>query len=411
MPVVRSRRRQAAAASAATTAAASPANAAPPRFDEEGRMIYYHPDRPDDPPYRAVLLWATGNKPAVHWQVLDDTLHFTDPVINDLMYFLHASLNKDKCKEAEERIKLLFAMAFPLQEPPLVAVGPECFHCGTSSRNACSKKKCWGTSIRITTPWTNVRASDIQQDIANNSWTVAARPLGLPVYVGIQSSEMLQQIRLKPPQHEKDSFVAALPSIFNEGFDSEHRVEVVDVWEEQRRDSADRSKWKVWFLLVLVRIVGRMPDNGNLVDIVNRWPGWIRWRKDEIVRLDYPGRFDFCSSCEHNAQDLDGPSKRHTRDECRSSSTGTSRRIRTHETPDDVENTARSAASCEQVSQGGNGGQTEARSSKRQRRVQSQSSQSTTAASTQVASENVEDKLASVKREFIDLAIDSEMDP
>lgn len=92
----------------------------------------------------------------------------------------------------------------------------------------------------------------------------------------------------------------------------------MDIWELQTRTTKE-SEWRFdgkILALALIDFVSDYNDDDDIRSVADEWPGWYHYQSDYLIRLDYPGRFEYCMSCKHTAQEVEGPSRRHTTDTC-----------------------------------------------------------------------------------------------
>lgn len=276
-----------------------------PPVDEHGRIAHYRPTTLDNALTRGILLSASGGKPAFQWEVLKKSLAASSPSLNGVSYFVNKKLDAQKLDDVKTSVEKAFSLAFPHSHPALVNVFAGSYH-GKS-----------GSFVSLKTPFDSVRAYDIIATAALQEWTVAGQKLGAPWYVGLQTTELLQAIRFdKVPQACKDDFAFDLSDYIETHLDPTNKVQLVDLWEEQKRDTKE-GEWK--FAGTLLALVEVKPSSSNLSDlrhIVDKWPGYLHWLETYLIELAYAGRWSYCARCKHTAQALNGPLKRHADDKC-----------------------------------------------------------------------------------------------
>lgn len=273
-----------------------------PLTDDDGRSLYYHPTTTAPPLTRGVLHISTRGLPTVQWQRLMDTFGILLPRINMVSYHVGKVIEQSKHAQCRSSIEKALALAFPNQPQPVVAV----------FNQPCRGKA--GTYIGITT---ELPVYELVMAAQFYKWSVGGQLLGTPWFVGLQTDEMLQGVQFTlVPDARKLDFVKALPSYFEKDFDRSNRIELIDVWENQSRTSKE-ADWKFdGTITALVCIKDMAADSTKLEGIVRNWPGWLHWDQEHLICLKYPGRFDCCTRCKHTAQDLEGPTQRHTLDKC-----------------------------------------------------------------------------------------------
>ncbi|CDS82013.1 uncharacterized protein SPSC_00195 [Sporisorium scitamineum] len=194
-----------------------------------------------------------------------------------------------------------FALAFPNADGPSIHVFEGRHHARAQD----------GTLIAFETPCSNVRASDIVAAAFLHGWQLGGRFLGEPWYVGFETTEPFYPLKfLKVPDTCKNAFIQALPAFLTKSLVPGAAIEVIDIWENQTRTSKAED-WK--FNGEICVLVCMKPP---LVSLTAVWPGWFHFDNEYLIKMVYPGRFDFCNFCKHTAQDIIGPNRRHREEDC-----------------------------------------------------------------------------------------------
>jgi len=189
----------------------------------------------------------------------------------------------------------VFRLAFPHEQEVKVDVYPG------------SRHDIDGLYISFEAP--HVRASDIVTMAHKHEWVAASYLLGVPWYIDFQgpTPEMLLPLSFENvPTTLKDDFIADLPRFFAEELDTANEVDIIDVWEQ--KELHKKEGWVFSGHITALVCIQTLPVTLlNFRRIVDRWPGWLHWQYEHLIKLQYPGRFRYCNSCKHTAQDLDEP--------------------------------------------------------------------------------------------------------
>lgn len=277
--------------------------------EEEGLTIHYKPDISTPPAARGILHYTSRGKPAAHWQLLIDTVLVACSSLNDLAYLLPKEFDQAKKDEIQRDLKLAFRLAFPGKEDVSIKL---------TSGDVETQK---GTWIEFHTPSSNVPASETATVAFMHGWKADGLPLLKPFYVGLQTTELLHPIMFSsvPGEHKK-AFIAALQQFLTRSLDPSHEIEVLDIWENQKRIASPGGGQSSWQfegeIMALIRVQAPYPPKGDMELFADWWPGWFHFDNEYLVELEYPGRFDYCVFCMHIAQDLQGATQRHTSQAC-----------------------------------------------------------------------------------------------
>ncbi|CBQ70190.1 conserved hypothetical Ustilaginaceae-specific protein [Sporisorium reilianum SRZ2] len=278
-----------------------------PPMDESGRTIHYLSDVSKPPLERGVLLSSSRGKPVFPWQRLRhcfEDLESAD-ILNLVQYYLRKEIEEAKRSTVAESLHTAFTLSFPDKIPATVKVFKD------------KSKAERGCYVSFKTPGSNVKASEIATMATFCDWSADGQPLNCPCYIGLETDEVLQPILFENvSSRRKDRFVSILPEYISEDFCPLQKIQLVDIWEEQTR-SSENAAWAFHrTILVLVRVETARPDDNSLESIVSQWPGWLHFEDENLIRISYPGRFNFCKDCKHMAQDLEGANRRHLSEEC-----------------------------------------------------------------------------------------------
>lgn len=149
------------------------------------------------------------------------------------------------------------------------------------------------------------------------NWKVAGHSLGRPIHIGLGAERPIHPLQFsKVPGGRKHNFIEDLPKYVESQLTICCKMEVLEIWELQTRTTKE-SEWR--FDGKIVALVGIFLPCDNCEEInqvAADWPGWYHYQSEYLVRLDYPGRFKYCTVCKHTAQDLERANCRHTNDGC-----------------------------------------------------------------------------------------------
>nr|CDI56210.1 hypothetical protein BN887_05841 [Melanopsichium pennsylvanicum 4] len=206
---------------------------------------------------RGVLL--TTNKPVIEWKKLSYSLASIHGSANpNLVRFRLPKIPRAWFHEVQANIKLAFSLSFPDKSLPTVRV--------VSSSHVYKY-------VDIETPHSNVAAESIVIAAARDRWKIGEKPLGLPQFVGLQTSELVHPIRFdKIPYDQKQDFISFLPELFHI-IEPEHAIKVVDLWEMQYQVAfnSPQQTHTDWIfgssIVVLFKFTSSLPDDGRIADV------------------------------------------------------------------------------------------------------------------------------------------------
>jgi len=271
---------------------------ASPSSHEDGRPVQYACTTSQEAPVRGVLLHSARSEPAVYFRELLSTHEASLPLLNGVVWWVKKAWTRSQRDRIAGDLLVSFRQAFPDKSSPHVNV----FQGEQDDHKT-------GSYIEVVTPADNVRASDIIVASLVHKWKAASQALvGPPWYVGLQTVELLQQIRFENiPEDCKEEFVMDLHQYLKDDLDSKNVIKVVDIWEEQEKS---QREWlfngSIWALVCVGTRQYCTKDlnaNDHLQEIVQEWPRWYHWKGEYLIELSYPGRFPRCTVCKHTAQD------------------------------------------------------------------------------------------------------------
>ncbi|EST07223.1 hypothetical protein PSEUBRA_003394 [Kalmanozyma brasiliensis GHG001] len=254
----------------------------------EGTVIQYDDPHPAGRDRRGVLIRSLGNAPAVGWKQLMSMFHTVWFALNPnvIRYRMSPALKPQQWKYVQVQLETAFCAAFPGKKLPRVHL----FENQQGYRH-----------IDIETPYDNVHADDIVQAALEQGWKVGKIPIGLPLCVGLPTSDLLFPVKLDNiPLNHVDEFITSLPSFFAQFNDASISLRIVDVWQMEGSVSMKASDEPIWLyaqsLVVLVEFTAPLPGSGRFYDLVHYWPAWVLWRNKVNVHLFFPGKFESANS-------------------------------------------------------------------------------------------------------------------